>query len=90
MTTAGWKRVATLLDTVSAEAVRRLLVAEGVPAAIRSDSSLLGEARSCEVVVPPAWVQRAQEILEERQVSEAELERLATRDAGDSGAGGQC
>lgn len=90
MTTTGWKRVATLLDTVSAEAIRRLLAAEGVPAAIRSDSSLLGEARSCEVVVPPAWQQRAQEILEERQVSEVELERLAAAGRAESDGDGHC
>ncbi len=75
---SGWRRVATVADTVSAAAICHVLASEGVPAEVRSDSSLLGEARLCAVMVPVIWLQRAQEILQERELCEVELERLAT------------
>jgi len=77
VTGPAWKRIATVMDTVSAEVIRRLLASEGVPAEIRSDSSLLGEARQCDILVPAAWAARAQAILGQHPASDAELERLA-------------
>lgn len=74
----GWTRVATVLDTISAEVIRRRLTAEGVAVEIVSDSSLLGEARRCEIYVPSGAAPRARFLLEEDLASPAELERLAS------------
>jgi hypothetical protein len=77
MTRPGWTRIASVTDTVSAEIQRRRLTAEGVAVEVRSDSSLLGEARRCDIFVPSGAAWRAQAILDEDPASEAELAQLA-------------
>lgn len=77
MTRPGWTCIASVTDTVSAEILRRRLTAEGVAVEVRSDSSLLGEARRCDIFVPSGAAWRAQAILDEDPASEAELAQLA-------------
>jgi hypothetical protein len=49
----AWDVVATFSDVPSAHAMVALFRGEGVPAEVVSDTSLLGEARRCEIRVPP-------------------------------------
>jgi hypothetical protein len=75
---AGWRVVATVSDTISALALRTFLEAEGITAVIQADTSLLGEARPCDILVPEAAWRRARRLLAESQFSDAELSLLAT------------
>jgi len=77
MTRLGWTCIASVPDTVSAEILRRRLTAEGIAVEVQSDSSLLGEARRCDIFVPSGAAWRAQAILDEDPASEAELAQLA-------------
>lgn len=56
---------------------------EGVPAAVISDTSLLGEARRCEIRVPPELAHRARWLMTQAQFTEAELTFLATGELND-------
>ena len=59
---------------------------EGVPAEVVSDTSLLGEARHCEIRVPPELAHRARWLMSQAQFTDAELTFLATGelDGGDN------
>ena len=74
----GWRVAATLSDTASADAIAQLLRLEGVECLVISDSALMGKASSAQVLVPNALAHRARWILAQSQVSEAELDYLAT------------
>jgi hypothetical protein len=74
----AWDIVATFSDVPSAQAWVVLFRAEGVPAEVVSDTSLLGEARRCEVRVPPALAHRACWLMSQAQFTDAELAFLAT------------
>ena len=74
----AWDIVATFSDVPSAQALVVLFQAEGVPAEVVSDTSLLGEARRCEVRVPPALAHRARWLMSQAQFTDAELTFLAT------------
>jgi hypothetical protein len=82
-----WKQVAAVMDTVSAQAIAERLESEGVPVRVKADSSLLGEARSCEVMVPSELLHRARWLLSSDGVSEEELTLLATGELGDGAVG---
>ena len=72
-----WTLVEQFPDLVSAGAYVARLQADGVPAEIRADTSLLGEFRLADVVVPAHLAHRARWVVSHWQVSEAELIRLA-------------
>lgn len=72
----AWDVVATFSDVPSAHAMATLFRAEGVPAEVVSDTSLLGEARRCEIRVPSELAHRARWLL--FQFTDAELTFLAT------------
>ena len=55
----AWDAVATFSDVPSAQALASLFRAESVPAEVVSDTSLLGEARRCEIRVPLELAHRA-------------------------------
>jgi hypothetical protein len=73
-----WNSVATYSDRPSAEATLGLLLAEGLPCFIASDEHVPGLGSSFAVRVPSALLHRARWMLERVQVSEAELNYLAT------------
>jgi hypothetical protein len=73
-----WQIAASFSDTTSAEAVAQLLRLEGVETRVVTDRALLGEARPSQIWVPAALSHRARWILSQSQVSEAELDFLAT------------
>jgi hypothetical protein len=74
----AWDVVATFSDIPSAQALASLFRAEGVPAEVVTDTSLLGEARDCGIRVPPELAHRARWLMSQAQVTDAELEFLAT------------
>jgi hypothetical protein len=74
----SWQSLLTVSDTISAQALAERLNAEGVPTKIEMDSSLLGEARGCEILVPGELLQRARWLLSSGQFSDEELTYLAT------------
>jgi hypothetical protein len=80
----AWNVVATFSDVPSAQALASLFRAEGVPTELVSDTSLLGEARSCEIRVPSELAHRARWLMSQAQVTDAELEFLATGKLGDA------
>jgi hypothetical protein len=73
-----WDVVATFSDVLSAHAVAVLFRGEGVPAEVVSDTSLLGEARRCEIRVPAELAHRARWLMSQAQFTDAELTFLAT------------
>jgi hypothetical protein len=73
-----WDVVATFSDVPSAQVLVALFRAEGVPTDLVSDTSLLSEARRCEVRVPPALMHRARWLMAQAQFTDAELVFLAT------------
>jgi hypothetical protein len=74
----AWSVVATFSDVASAHTMAVLFRAEGVPAELVSDTSLLGEARRCEIRVPPELAHRARWLMSQAQFTDAELTFLAT------------
>ena len=73
-----WDVVATFSDVPSAHAMVVLFREEGVPAEVVSDTSLLGEARRCELRVPAELVRRARWVMSQAQFTDAESTFLAT------------
>jgi hypothetical protein len=86
MTHREWQIVATVPDTMSAQALLTYLEAEGVPARIQTDTLLLGEARRCDILVPPELSHRARWLLAQGSFTDAELTFPATGEL-DSGPG---
>jgi hypothetical protein len=78
----AWQVVATFADLASAHAIAALFRSEGVPAEVISDTSLLGEARHCEIRVPQELVHRARWLMSQAQFTDAELTFLATGELG--------
>lgn len=70
--------MATFSDVPSAQALATLFRAEGVPVEVVSDSSLLGEARCCEIRVPSELAHRARWLMSQAEFTDAELTFLAT------------
>jgi hypothetical protein len=83
---SAWDVVVTLSDVPSAHVMAVLFRAEGVPAEVVSDASLLGEARRCEIRVPSELAHRARWLMSQAQFTDAELTFLATgeMEGGDS------
>jgi hypothetical protein len=74
----AWDVVATFSDVPSAQTIAALFRAEGVPVEVVSDTSLLGEARRCEIRVPSELAHRARWLISQAQFTDAELTFLAT------------
>ena len=79
-----WDVVAAFSDVPSAQLLAGLFRAEGVPVELISDTSLLGEVRHCQVRVPSALAHRARWLMSQAEVTDAELEFLATGKLGDT------
>lgn len=85
MSDSSWRRLMTVLDVLSAQAIVERLMSEGVPARVRTDSSLLGTARRCEILVPDGLFERAEWLLSSGQFSDDELASLAIGEPGGDG-----
>ena len=78
MSKSEWALLTSLPDAPSAQALVDALFAYGVAARIESEPALLGEARNCNVLVKAMLLHRARWFLAQGQISDAELEFLAT------------
>ena len=78
MTEATWQLLTTAPNVPAAHAVASLLEGNGIACRLKADSSLLGEARSCAVLVEASLVHRANLVLSGANFSDAELDFLAT------------
>ena len=74
---ANWQVIASPSDVPSAQALVAHLAEHGVPARVRADTVLLGQAMPCDVSVPTELAHRARWILSQSQISDAELTFLA-------------
>jgi hypothetical protein len=73
-----WQAVVMVLDTLSANAIAERLQLEGIPTRVQSDTSLLGAARQCSVLVERANLHRARWLLASGGFTDEELTWLAT------------
>jgi hypothetical protein len=78
-----WREFATYNDAASAEVIVGLLRSEDVPALVVSDEPMPGLIRGFCVMVPPELVHRAEWVLSQAQLSDAELSYYATGRLGD-------
>jgi hypothetical protein len=78
MSQNDWALLASLPDAPSAQALVDALLAYGVLARIESEPALLGEVRNCDVMVKATLLHRARWFVAQGQISDAELEFLAT------------
>lgn len=78
MTRDDWQQFETFSDRGSAEALAVVLECEGVPARVESSGLVAGiEARHC-VLVPASLVHRAKWVLADTDLTDSELDYLAT------------
>lgn len=73
-----WHVLTTAPDLPSAHALVEVLVAQGISSHVVPDSTLLGQALPCRVLVDSALAHRARSILSQAQFSDDELTFLAT------------
>ncbi|MBS0379569.1 MAG: hypothetical protein JSS29_13850 [Proteobacteria bacterium] len=71
---------ATYPDRITAQAMLGLLHESGIPAVLETDGALPGPGSSYFLQVPAELVHRARWVLEAAQVSDRELNYLATRE----------
>jgi hypothetical protein len=75
-----WRAVATYPDRTAAVIAAGLLASEGVASRIASDVAIPGLGSFFEISVPAHLLRRAQQVLEQAAVPEAELADLALRE----------
>ena len=83
----AWITVVAYHDRPSAEATRGLLYSEQVPCYIASNEFVPGLGSNFEVRVPVAFAHRVRWIMEQLQISDGELNFLATGEIADGADG---
>lgn len=78
MSESEWRLLACLSDVPSAAVLAEILTSEQVQVRIITEAALMGQAAPCRVFVAAAQAHRAQWILSQRALTEAELTFLAT------------
>jgi len=78
MSEPRWQVLTTAPDLPSAHALVESLLAQGITSYVVPDSTLLGEALPCRVMVDSASVHRAQWVMSQGQFTDEELTFLAT------------
>jgi hypothetical protein len=79
-----WSEFATYGDAASAEVIVGLLRSENVPARIVSDEPMPGLMHGFCIMVPAAMLRRAEWVLAQAQLTDAELSYYATGQLGDT------
>lgn len=79
-----WSEFATYGDAASAEVIVGLLRSENVPARIVSDEPMPGLMHGFCIMVPTAMLRRAEWVLSQAQLSDAELSYYATGQLGNA------
>jgi hypothetical protein len=80
MTPERWSSVGDYDECVSAEAIRGVLAADGLPCYIQSNAHVPGLGSAFSVRVPAALVERARALLAHEAISDSELTELALRE----------
>ena len=75
-----WQVLTTAPDLPSAHALIEVLIAQGIAAHVVPDSTLLGQALPCRVMVDAGQQYRAKQVIAQGQFTEDELAFLATGD----------
>ena len=78
MSQARWKVLTAAPDLPSAHALVEILMAQGIAAHVVPDSTLLGQALPCRVMVDSALLHRAKWLMSQGDFTEEELTFLAT------------
>ena len=78
MSQSRWQVLTTAPDLPSAHALVEALMAQGIASHVVPDSTLLGQALPCRVMVDSALVHRAQRVMSQGQFTDEELTLLAT------------
>jgi hypothetical protein len=78
MSPSKWHVLTTAPDLPSAHALVESLLAQGINSHVVPDSTLMGEALPCRVVVDAAMAHRAQWVMSQGQFTDEELAFLAT------------
>ncbi len=73
-----WALLTTFPNAPAAQMLVDALVDYGVPARMESEPALLGEVRNCHVRVDSSLLHRARWFLAQGQISDVELDFLAT------------
>jgi hypothetical protein len=79
-----WELLTIVPNAPLAHALVDSLAADGVVTKIVSDTTLLGEARTCRVLVDSTHIHRARWLLAQRNFSDEELIKLAAGSQVDS------
>ena len=78
MSQSRWHVLTTAPDLPSAHALVETLLAQGIDSHVVPDSTLLGEAMPCRVVVDSSLAHRARWAMSQGQFTDEELTSLAT------------
>lgn len=78
MSGTRWHLLTTVPNAPCAHALVQSLRARGIDSKVVSDSTLLGEARACRIMVEEPLAARAHRMLEDGQFTDEELTFLAT------------
>lgn len=78
MTVEGWEKFESYADEASAEALVELLRSKGVPARVETLSPIPGVVENVVVMVSSELAHRARFVIASQQVSNEELEYVAT------------
>jgi hypothetical protein len=75
---ATWQLLTTVPNMPAAQAIATLLGNHGVACQLQADTALLGEGRSCSILVEASLMHRAKWVLADARFTDEELEFLAT------------
>jgi hypothetical protein len=78
MLQSNWQVLTTAPDLPSAHALVEILTGQGITAHVVPDSTLLGQALPCRVMVDSAQAHRARWLMSQSQFTDEELAFLAT------------
>jgi hypothetical protein len=78
MSQSKWQVLTTAPDLPSAHALVEALMSQGITSHVVPDSTLLGQALPCRVLVDSALAHRAKWVMSQAQFSDEELAFLAT------------
>ena len=78
MSQSKWLLLTTAPDVPSAHALVEILMAQGIASHVVPDSTLLGQALPCRIMVDSAQLHRAKRVMWEGQFTDEELNFLAT------------
>jgi len=78
MSDSAWRLLATLSDLPSAQSLAEVLAAQGINVRVSSDAGVLGQAAPSRIYVSAAQLERARWLTSAGDLTDAELEELAT------------